>query len=197
MWIQPVQVKSFDENQMVFTRACNAGKGDAWVPWIPWRLVGCCCNQSVGNTGCFPWVSCWGMLGCVCWGLLEQQGQHQPPWNDQFLVQDEKTANSSEGSGSMIRNGITMNYLYLIIKCWYIQRTWFLSNRISGPWDPWWSCSWDSAIHEDIIALRLMDLSLDQHWFTPGWTQMAQLPSGMDFWQGQSKPDFGIWATLM
>ena len=30
-----VQVKSFDENQMVFTRACNAGKGDAWVPWIP------------------------------------------------------------------------------------------------------------------------------------------------------------------
>ena len=56
-----VQVKSFDENQMVFTRACNAGKGDAWVPWIPeggWLLL----LQS-GGTPAFPLVSCWGTLG--------------------------------------------------------------------------------------------------------------------------------------
>ncbi len=159
----PVQVKSYNKDQMVFTRACNAGKQEAWVPWHRiWLLDPC-------TTFCesFLHVTWWsGWLASLLRGLLEQQGQHQPPWNDQFLCR-----------WRLVAEGIVaaIIYLYLMLNA----DIWQVISVVHGTLDEvvhwrsfnifhsWlWSCSWDSAIREEIIS-ETKGFKLRPAWTSP------------------------------
>ena len=101
----------------------------------------------------FLHVTWWsGWLTSLLRGLLEQQGQHQPPWNDQFLCR-----------WRLVAEGIVaaIIYLYLMLNA----DIWQVISVVHGTLDEvvhWrsfnifhsslWSCSWDSAIREEIIS---------------------------------------------